>query len=122
MNKFQEAKIYVIKSPSYDKIYIGSTTQPLSVRFSEHKCHYKRYLAGLRNYTTSYAIIKLDDAYIELLQECKCNSKQELLAEEAKQMRAMKDKIVNRYSPGGRKLDSVENTTDESINKVLVMV
>ena len=80
MNKFQEAKIYVIKSPSFDKVYIGSTTQPLNIRFSEHKSHYKRYLAGKRNYTSSYALIKLDDAYIELLQDCKCDTKQELLA------------------------------------------
>lgn len=109
MNKFQEAKIYVIKSPSSEKFYIGSTTQALSTRFSEHKSHYKRYLAGLRNYTTSYALIKLDDAYIELLQECKCNNKQELLAEEAKQMRAMKDKIVNKYIPGGRLVENTQN-------------
>ena len=111
MNKFREAKIYVIKSPSFDKVYIGSTTQPLSIRFSEHKSHYKRYLAGKRNYTSSYALIKLDDAYIELLQECKCDSKRELLAEEAKQMLAMKDKIVNILIPGGRKPPTVENTS-----------
>jgi hypothetical protein len=110
MNKFQAAKIYAIKSPSFDKVYIGSTTQPLSIRFSEHKSHYKRYLAGKRNYTSSYALIKLDDAYIELLQECKCDTKRELLAEEAKQMLAMKDKIVNILIPGGRKPPTVENT------------
>ena len=103
MNKFQEAKIYAIKSPSCEKIYIGSTTQPLTIRFSEHKSHYKRYLAGKRNYTSSYVLIELDDAHIELLQTCCCNSRQELLAEEAKQMRAMKDKIANIIIPGGRK-------------------
>jgi len=116
MNKFHKAKIYAIKSPSVDKVYIGSTTQSLSTRFSEHKSHYKRYLAGKRNYTSSYALIKLDDAYIELVKECRCNTRQELLAEEAQKILAIeKDKIVNIVLPGGRKPEIVENTTTQQV-------
>ena len=42
MNKYQNGKIYAIKSPNTEKIYIGSTTQKyLSSRLAQHNGHMK---------------------------------------------------------------------------------
>ena len=66
---FQNGKIYSIRSHQTDKIYIGSTTQSLAVRFGGHK----RQTA-----CSSREIMKYDDAYIELIELFPCASKMEL--------------------------------------------
>ncbi len=65
---FQNGKIYAIRSHQTDKVYIGSTTQPLSVRFGEHK----------RMNCSSREIMKFEDCYIELLEEFACENKMQL--------------------------------------------
>ena len=42
-NMYANGKIYTIRSHQTDKYYIGSTTQPLSKRFYQHKQLYKRF-------------------------------------------------------------------------------
>jgi hypothetical protein len=68
-NKYANGKIYAIMSPQTDKMYIGSTVQPLHTRFSEHKRH-KRY--------SSEEILQYSDSYIKLLEDFPCNSMKEL--------------------------------------------
>ena len=41
---YKNGKIYKIVSDLTDKIYIGSTTQPLYKRHSKHKGNYKQYI------------------------------------------------------------------------------
>ena len=67
---FANGKIYSIRSHQTDKIYIGSTTQPLYKRFHQHKLH--------PNDTTSKEILLFDDAYIELIENYPCVDKNEL--------------------------------------------
>ena len=55
-NKYHDGKIYTLRSPSTNNIYIGSTTQSLSRRKSLHKYHKVNEIS------------KLDDFYIELLE------------------------------------------------------
>ena len=62
-------RIYKIVSSECDGCYIGSTTKHLNKRFSDHKAHYKRYVAGTQNYITSFEILKFVDAQIELIHE-----------------------------------------------------
>tara|TARA_R110000824_G_scaffold175753_1_gene354507 strand:+ start:743 stop:1147 length:405 start_codon:yes stop_codon:yes gene_type:complete len=52
--------VYKITSPQTDKVYVGSTTQPLSYRFTNHKFH--------KN-SSSKEITKYDDCSIELIEE-----------------------------------------------------
>jgi hypothetical protein len=71
MNKYQNGKIYAIKSPNTDKIYIGSTTQKyLSSRLTQHKC--------VKSNISSKEIINCGDAYIELIEMYPCNNIMEL--------------------------------------------
>lgn len=83
-NKYQNGKIYMIKSSFTNKIYIGSTLQKyLSNRFKEHKYCLKSYEKGNKtSYCTSYEIVKYDDAQIILVENYPCNSKDELRARE----------------------------------------
>ena len=57
-------RVYTIRSHQTDDIYIGSTTQTLSQRMTDHRKNYKQYLDKKRNYITSYEIVQYEDAYI----------------------------------------------------------
>ena len=59
---FANGKIYSIRSHQTEKIYIGSTTQSLAVRFGGHK----------RQNCSSQQILQFDDAYIELIENYPC--------------------------------------------------
>ena len=97
MNKFLKAQIYTIRSHQTDDIYIGSTTQLLCRRFSDHKNNYKRYLAGRYHNVTSYKIIKYEDCYIELLEAFPCETKEQLCKREGELIRS--HKCVNKCIP-----------------------
>ena len=73
MPDYKNSKIYKLVSPHTDKIYIGSTTQILSQRLSQHK----------RTKTTkSHFLFELGDVKIILIEDCPCNRKEELLKKE----------------------------------------
>ena len=93
MNKYSQGKIYCIKSPNCDKVYIGSTIMSLKDRFYKHKSHYKK--GYNRN---SGEILKYGNCYIELIKNFPCNSKKELHREEGKYQLEMD--CVNRYIAG----------------------
>ena len=97
INKYQNGKIYTIRSPSTDKFYIGSTIEKyISNRFSKHKNKYKDYLEGKYHYMSSFDVIKLDNSYLELLELCPCNSKAELERREGQLIREHKLLCVNK--------------------------
>lgn len=87
-NKYQNGKIYCIRSYQTDKIYIGSTTQKyLSSRFAQHKAD-----RNTKNISSS-EICKFDDAYIELIELFPCNTKMELHKREGELQRLEINKI-----------------------------
>src|SRR3990167_3714003 len=89
MVNYQNGKIYTIRSHKTDKVYVGSTTQSLSCRLAEHRHDYNRYLAEKYSYVTSFEIIKLGDAYIELVEDVPCKNKEQLLRREGELIREM---------------------------------
>jgi hypothetical protein len=80
MPDYQQGKIYALRSPNIDKVYIGSTTVPLSKRLGQHKAS--------KNTCTSKQIIDAGEAYIELVEACPCESKDQLNKREGEIMRA----------------------------------
>ena len=96
---YKNGKIYTIRSHQTDKIYIGSTTQPLSKRFHCHKGRYIISLSRKTNYITSFEIIKYGDAYIELLEEFPCETKDQLHKREGECIRN-EPNCVNKFVPG----------------------
>jgi hypothetical protein len=82
MPNYQNGKVYSIRSHSRpDLVYVGSTTQPLSKRFGEHK--------KPSNKTSSKQIIDIGDAYIELIENCACENREQLLKREGEIIRSM---------------------------------
>jgi len=110
---YQGGKIYTIRAPETDKYYIGSTTQTLPKRFHEHKRHYKSYQNGEYHYTTSYQILELEGAYIELLELYPCNSKIELERREGELIREHRNNCVNRYIAGRTHKEWCEDNKEE---------
>jgi hypothetical protein len=99
MPNYQNGKIYSIRSHQTDEIYIGSTTQPLSMRMATHRRDYKCYLQGKMHYITSFKILEFGDAYIELIEEFPCVSKMHLEKREGEIIRKM-EKCANRCIAG----------------------
>lgn len=99
MPDYKNAKVYVIRSYQTDDVYIGSTTQKLSKRMASHRRDYKCYLNGKHHYVTSFKLVELGDAYIELVEEYPCNSKDELNKREGEVMRTTEN-CVNKCIAG----------------------
>ncbi len=98
MVNYNNSKIYKIVSNQTDDIYYGSTTQPLCKRMVSHRCNLKRYNSGLlKEFTASFDIMKFEDAKIILVENVKCNNKEELLMKERKYIE--NNKCCNKISP-----------------------
>jgi hypothetical protein len=79
---YANGKIYTVRSRSRpDLVYVGSTTQTLSVRFGSHKVP--------SNHCSSRQITELGDSYIELYENYACTGKDELNRREGEVMRSM---------------------------------
>ena len=75
-----KAKVYKVVSPNTDKVYIGTTTQDLVIRFSKHKGQYRYYL---KNKETVYMcgcfkVLEAGDARIEFIEDYPCDTLEEL--------------------------------------------
>jgi hypothetical protein len=83
MPDYSKGKIYRLYTDSH--FYIGSTCVPLPVRFLEHKRHaalYPDYARYIEFNKTGWANVK-----IELLKDCPCQSRDELLKHEDDELR-----------------------------------
>ena len=88
MNKYQNGKIYAIRSYQTEEFYIGSTCDKLSKRFYNHKAKFKQFQNGKGNCVTSFKMLEYPDARMELLENCPCNDKNELTRREGELIRA----------------------------------
>ena len=113
INKFNKSLLYTIRSPHTDKYYIGSTTQILCKRFSDHNVNYKRHLNGTcPNITSSYKILELGGAYIEMLEEINCENRNQLEKREGELIREHKANCVNHCIPGRTKKEWSTDNAD----------
>lgn len=95
MPDYSKGKIYIIRfidCSASDKrndnhIYIGSTIQPLAVRFASHKRDYK---CSLCKYINDIYNGDWSKCYIELFEECSCSNKEQLNKKEGEIIRGFK--------------------------------
>lgn len=97
MNRYENGKIYMIESASAGLIYYGSTCMPLAKRLHQHRKTLKRYTRGKHSFYTSFDVLDHDDHKIVLVEEVKCENKQQLLAREAHYIRT--NECVNKVIP-----------------------
>ena len=115
---YQGGKIYTIRAPATDKYYIGSTTQTLPKRLYKHRNNLKCYQNGKYPNITSFQILELEGAYIELLETYPCNSRAELERREGQLIREHRDNCVNRIVVG-RTVKEYREENKEEINAKL---
>ena len=84
INKYNTSRIYKLVARTL--VYYGSTTKPLSTRFSIHKALYKLYKEKNKgNYCYSFLLFDSfpNEVSIELVEEVNCNNRAELQIREA---------------------------------------
>jgi hypothetical protein len=82
MVNYQEGRVYRLVCNVTGLVYIGSTTQPLYKRKHGHAKDYRLWKDGLMNYVTSFKIIENGDYEIFLIEDCPCDSKEQLMRRE----------------------------------------
>ena len=103
MNRYRKGKIYALRSDNTDQFYIGSTCCTLPQRLYKHRMHLKEYKNGTRkSKTTSFEILEHDDCYIELLEDCPCDTKAQLLKREGELIREHRPFTVNKHIAGAK--------------------
>jgi hypothetical protein len=108
MNKYHNGKIYSIRSYQTDKFYIGSTCSPLYKRLYQHRSNYKINKVKV----SSYEILQYEDHYIELIEDVKCENKEQLLKIEGEHIRKNLNNVVNIHVLGLTRKESVKKYND----------
>ena len=100
-NKYQNRKIYKIVDIGYNKCYIGSTCEELSMRMARHRANYKRFLnGGKASHTRSYDLFMeygIENCKIELIEYFKSDTLQELRKREGEHIK--NTECVNKVVP-----------------------
>jgi len=101
MSKYNNGKIYKIESHLGDLIYVGSTSKKnLNDRLLNHKQDYRNFKNGLNKTITSFKLFELygiDTCRITLIEEVKCETKEQLLTREAFYIKSLS--CVNKIIP-----------------------
>jgi hypothetical protein len=106
INKYYNGKIYQIVSFSHPElVYYGSTIQSLSNRMC---CHRKNYKQGY--YVSSSELFKYDDVKILLIENYKCNNREELNKREGEYIR--NNECVNKVIAGRTQRQWKEDNND----------
>ena len=112
---YSKGKIYKIVCNTTGLIYVGSTIQKLCERLRGHRTDYKSYLKGKQHYTTSFDIIKNNNYEIILIENCPCNSKEELLREERKYIESIG--CVNKVIPTRTKKEHYQDNKEQILDR-----
>ena len=93
MPNYQEGKIYKVSNTVNDEIYIGSKTRKLSQRMAEHRKtgNIKRH-EHLPIYK-AFMEFSVENFFIELIEKCPCNDKEELRKKEGEYIRQLKPSL-----------------------------
>lgn len=96
---YQNGKIYKITCDLTDKIYIGSTCNPLYKRHDGHKHKYRQFINGKYHNVSSFELIKLGDTVITLIEDFPCDRKEQLNARERYHIELNRNICVNKNIP-----------------------
>ena len=89
-NKYQNGKIYKIVDIGYNKCYIGSTTEGLSLRMARHRQGFRSFLNHNKKFISSYDLFNeygVENCKIELIEYYKCDTLQELRRREGEHIK-----------------------------------
>ena len=86
---YKNGKIYCVRNNITDDIYVGSTTQPLSKRMAKHRQDSRREIKMHRPFYLIVNELGIENFYIELIEECPCESLEQLRKLEGHYIRKM---------------------------------
>lgn len=115
---YSNGKIYKVVDNGYNKLYIGSTTQPLYKRMNYHRCNYRKFKKGQYGNTSVFEIFEefgLENCKIELIENYQCNSRNELERKEGEHIR--KNNCVNKVIAGRTEAERKIEDRDEILKK-----
>jgi len=117
---YSTGKIYKIISSTSNYVYVGSTTNTLSTRFSIHKTHYKSGVC--QALALLFDNNNIDNCYIELIKNYPSSCRNELEREEGIEIRKINDDIATReiclnYNIAGRTKKEYYQDNKEEIQK-----
>jgi hypothetical protein len=118
-NKYYNSKIYKLVSDNTDKIYIGSTLKDLSIRKALHKKKYGQFKKNKYHYVSSYELMKLGEIDIILIENVKCENKEELYTRERYYIELNKELCVNKNIPIRTKEEKLEQFNCECGGKFI---
>ena len=108
-------RIYKLYIENELDVYIGSTTQNLNQRLSNHKCNYRRYLNGNHGFITSFSLIEkhgVNALKIQLLEELYFNNKIDLINLESNYIKSI-EHCINKVIPNRTKKQYIEDTKEK---------
>jgi len=115
--------IYKITCNNTNKFYIGSTSNKLNNRITQHKIQHKYYLNGKnKNYISSFEILKENNYIVEIIEQFNYNSKVELLNKERMLIYTNKDNglCVNIVGRNGTKEQTNKNEKKNEAKNVTI--
>ena len=113
-NKYHNGNIYKIVDIGYNKCYIGSTTEGLSLRMARHRTNYKQFLNGSKKFISSYDVFNeygIESCKIELIEYFKCDTLQELRKREGEHIK--NNECVNKRVEGRNVKEYREQNKDK---------
>jgi hypothetical protein len=115
-NRYSRGKIYKIVDNTNGNIYVGSTTEPtVARRLATHRSNYKSYLDGKCQYMSSYKILENGDFDIVLVENCPCDTKDELFKRERHYIETLD--CVNKNIPGRTKKEWYNENKDVKLDR-----
>jgi len=120
---YKNGKVYIIRNHCNDLVYVGSTTQSLTKRFSKHKEITKYNHKSKCNYEIYEAFNKfgIENFYMELLELFPCSCKDELHKKEGEYIRKF-DSYKNGYNMriAGRSKSQYNKENKEKIKEYYI--
>lgn len=104
-SSYSDGKVYCYLDRINHRVYIGSTCQRAMKRIKDHQTDFKGYMGLLnkhRNYRSSFDIMIQDKYEIHILENFKCENKEQLEDRETQWILAFKEKgwdVVNKNMP-----------------------
>jgi group I intron endonuclease len=90
---YAEGKVYKIYNTINDDIYVGSTTLKLCERMTHHRRCLNTSSKKHRSLYKSMSENGVYNFFIELIEKCPCNGKEELLKKEGEYIRSLKPSL-----------------------------
>ena len=119
---YKNGRIYCIRNNINDDIYVGSTTQPLCKRMAKHRQDAKHKAKMHSIFYSKVNEIGIEHFYIELIEDCPCETLEQLLKREGHYIRKMgtlNHKIAGRTGKEYHEINKDNTNISKRISKII---